>query len=379
MACLNICSHKAITIKEDECGFLYPDIDEDKCVNCGLCHKQCPVNNEQGGRYPIMCYAATLRDNVDLKLSASGGAATAFMRHVVKKGGVVYGCDGHDVFHVRHTRIISIEEVESLRGSKYVQSYIGDVFSQVKEDLKAGKMVLFSGLPCQVAGLKTFLRVDYKQLITIDLVCHGVPSQKMLTDNIHLYTRKENSTKIDVAFRRKTVANKEYNTRLKSARIEFGWFCRISQTREIQRKFHQDPYMLGFLSCLTFRPCCYSCRYASSSRVADITLGDFWGIGDDAGMPIGKGVSACLINTERGRDFFNMASQEMNVVCRDPVEAIVGNGQLQRPSNKHRQCDLFQNLYPKIGLKQAIHKCLWAEKVKLLYVQPIMEFIRKII
>lgn len=187
-ACYNTCKHGAIKMMPDGCGFIYPMIDNDECINCGLCKRSCPVNEKTLLLYPQSCYAATLKSDADLYASASGGAATAFMRTVISDGGVVYGCTGEDVYNVHHVRIDSLSDIDRLRGSKYVQSQIGDAYIKVKKDLKEEKPVLFIGTPCQIAGLQAFLRKDYTNLITVDLVCHGVPSQKMLNENIHYYT-----------------------------------------------------------------------------------------------------------------------------------------------------------------------------------------------
>ena len=340
-ACYNACRHQAINMTENELGHVYPQIDEDKCVGCNLCQMSCPVVNKPLLRYPNFCFAVALLKDEDLKFSASGGASTALMRAVINENGIVYGCTGEDVFHVHHIRVDSLQDIERLRGSKYVQSEIGLIYKSVLADLNSDKTVLFTGTPCQVAGLKSFLRKDYPKLITSDLVCHGVPSQKMLTENIHYYTSESDGKNIKVSFRRKKCGS-GVNTKLNSGRIEFGWFLRNQPYPDVNRKFYDDSYMFGFLQCLTFRDSCYTCRYATSARCSDITLADFWGLGDDANYEKGKGVSLCLINTERGQSLFDKVRDKVNAQERDVVEAIIGNGQLQKPSDKNNAHALFK-------------------------------------
>lgn len=376
-ACYNLCSHSAIEMKEDACGFFYPTINQDLCVDCGLCTQRCPANNHPNLHYPIKCYATVLPNDEDLKRSASGGASTAFMRYVIIGGGVAYGACGNNIFNVHHVRMDSIEDIERSRGSKYVQSCIGDTYKYVKQDLLNGKQVVFTGTPCQVAGLQSFLHKDYDNLVTVDLVCHGVPSQKMLNENISYYTGEKEGEGIKVAFRRKRKPRRDF-AKLNPARIEYGWFLQ-NQPYSIAKRWYEDSYMFAFISCLSFRESCYSCRYATGCRISDITISDFWGIGSDTPFDKGKGVSACLINTEKGVSFFQEASCATNVMERTVVEAINGNGQLQHPSNRPSTQTMFRSLYPTIGLKKAVNRCLRKEKIKVVIVKPLASAIKTII
>ncbi len=360
-ACMNACNNNAITMQEDSCGFIYPQIDKTKCVDCGLCAKICPANSSLVLNYPQKCYAAVLEDKNDLKNSSSGGAATAFARNIIKQGGVVYGCCGDDITVVSHIRIDNINDVDRLRGSKYVQSNINFVLRSVLDDLKNDRRVLFIGTPCQIAGLKSFLHKDYENLIAVDLVCHGVPSQKMLNDNIASYT--SNTKNIQLSFRKKI-----------NSKIEYGWYLNDNNGVNIEKQWYNDSYMLGFISCLTFRYNCCFCRYANSSRISDITLSDFWCIGSDSRMKIGDGVSSCLVNTEKGNLFFDTLKTELKFVERDVVESINGNGQLQRPSSMSPNYFLFQELYPKIGFEMAVKKSLRGYKIKMFMKQYFYQF-----
>ena len=355
-ACMNACNAGAITMVADECGYVYPEIDGSLCVDCSLCAKVCPANVPPRQVYPLECHAVAVSDPAGLLSCASGGVATELSRYVVDAGGVVYGCSGADMRDVHHERVDTAEGLEPLKGSKYVQSRIGMVYRSVRQDLQAGRQVLFIGTPCQVAGLYGFLRhKDYPNLLTADLVCHGVPSQKMLSDNISYYCSKPGE-EVAVQFRRKEKASPKCDA---PWRIAFGWFYKTIHMRAMRRvAYHKDPYMYGFLRALTFRRSCYGCRYACIARCADFTLGDFWGLGRNAGFNRGKGVSAVLVNTERAKDVWRSASAGCDSVGRDVVEALKGNGQLQRPSRMHRNYAEFVALYPKRGLKYAVGRCL---------------------
>lgn len=366
LACYNVCHNKAIKLEKDSCGFVYPQIDQSICIDCGMCVKVCHVNNNVLLSYPINCYAAIVKENSELKTCASGGIATELSRYIINKGGVVYGCTGTNIRDVRHIRISSIKDLAVLKGSKYVQSNIGTIYKDIKNDLKNNIPVMFIGTPCQVAGLKCYLKkVEYEHLITIDIVCHGVPSQKMLDDNVNLYT-KNSDENIKVEFREKTKKG-----------IKYGWYYKFSNeflTRKI--KYYKDPYMFGFLKALTFRNSCYMCRYATVSRCGDITLFDFWGLGEDAGFNINDGVSAVFVNTKKASEIWMQVSQNVKSVKREVVEAQKGNGQLQCPSRKHKNYDKFILLYPQIGFEKAVKNCMKTDLVKI-FINSMLLYIKK--
>lgn len=354
-ACYNACGHSAILMKPDECGYIYPFIDNNKCVECGVCKKVCPVNNPRQLLYPISCFAATVNSENELLSCASGGVATILGESIIKLGGVVYGCDGSNIRNVHHSRKLTIESLNKLKGSKYVQSNIGDIYKLLKKDVISGKPVLFIGTPCQVAGLGNYLHSEkYPNLYTVDLVCHGVPSQKMLNDNINNYTNEEN---ISVSFRKKNVNGK----------IKYGWYLRSEKNKiksAVNISYRKDPYLLGFLSCLTIRENCTRCRYACIARCSDITLSDFWGLSDTSKFEKGKGVSNVLVNTEKGMQLWNNSREVAKWEERTIVEALSGNGQLQTPSAKNGMHDQFVKLYPIIGFKNAVKRCSYKYLIK---------------
>lgn len=353
MACLNICPTSAIEMKENEIGFLHPSINQNTCIDCGRCEKVCPVNHPLKQKYPLKGYATMQLDEDDLKKSSSGGVATELIRKAIQEGGVAYGASSKDVYRVQHLRINQLEDVDLLRGSKYVQSRIDETFKSVKADLSARVPVIFTGTPCQIAGLKSFLRKDYDYLLTVDLVCHGVPSQKLLTESIRSYTTEADGTKLKLAFREKRRRKKD-----NKSYIQFGFFLHLGKKRLCNKQIVDNPYIYGFLRSLFFRDCCYTCPYAKSERVSDITIADFWGLGKDSGLEHGKGVSLCLVNTEKGQEWFEKISTKMLVTERSIEEGIRGNNQLQHPSYPPAQYEVFKQLYPKVGLKKATYRSL---------------------
>lgn len=348
-ACINICGQKAISMQPDSLGFLYPQIDASLCVDCGLCVKVCPVNHPPKAVYPAQVYAVQSADMADLMSSTSGGAASVFSQYMISQGGVVYGCSGSDITHICHKRIENHSDLHQLKGSKYVQSNIGSVFQQVRSDLKSGRKVLFIGTPCQVAGLKNFLRKDYENLITVDLVCHGVPSQQLLLDEIQ-------RNKIDVhndsiAFRRKGESVKD---------LKYGIYVKRDNYLVYAKDYPRGHYIMGFMTGLFLRNSCYSCHWASPNRCSDITIGDFWGLGNlyNAKMDKGRGMSEVLLNTKKGISYFEVCKKFCYFENRNLQEAIDGNGRFKHPSERHPLYYQFQQLYTKKGFTESCRKCL---------------------
>ena len=191
---MNVCPKDAITlVEQDPLGHIYPLIDSTKCIDCHLCEKTCPANHPKDLHTPIAAYAAVSRDYDDLMTSSSGGASSVMATAIIKQGGVVYGCVQENYRDIRHQRIHSLTDVHKLKGSKYVQSNINYIFKDVLADLKRGVPVLFSGTPCQIAGLRAYLRKDYENLYLVDLVCHGVPSQQLLQENVESMLKRKDS------------------------------------------------------------------------------------------------------------------------------------------------------------------------------------------
>lgn len=282
-ACANVCNHKAITMIADEEGFLQPHINQEICIECGLCVKSCPIISLQTEFNPFKenQTAYALISNQDRKISSSGGAFSVFARYVLSKGGSVYGAMMDDKFDVCHIRAIDIEGVAKIRGSKYVQSNLKDSYRTVKADLKAGMMVLFTGTPCQVAGLYAYLgkKTNQTLLITLDLVCHGVPSQGYF---------KSYLKKLETATGKKLKA-------FRFRKLDSWSIVPAIQFAETERwtnlEQEKNAFMTAFFDKSIFRECCYQCTYSNMNRVGTFTIADYWGIGAQ-GVPFKKNVSA---------------------------------------------------------------------------------------
>jgi len=358
-ACYNICPKKAIDMVEDECGYIYPIINPN-CIDCGLCKKVCPNFKEKSFENPKRCYAMHALDKDIHKSSTSGGAATLFSKYIIENGGVVYGAAYSNDMSLHHIRVNKVENLKKLQGSKYVHSYIDDKYKMALEDLKNNLLVLFIGTPCQIDGLKSFLKKDYANLLTIDLICHGVPGQKLLRDEIGLHTDIDKVSHI--SFRDKDGRN-------------FKVFD-INNKEIFNAANNDNYYYFAFLHGLIFRENCFSCPYAKMERVSDITIGDFWGLGKQKQFNHSKsdGISVLLVNNDKGQKMVNDCNELMFFEEREVLEAVEGNSNLQKVSPRHKKRDKFLKEYPIYGYKVAIKSSLGftllkekeKEKVKLI-------------
>lgn len=345
-ACYNICPKHAISMREDAYGTLIPTIQQETCVDCRLCQRVCPALHESQFALPQQVYAAVAKDTEDYKASTSGGIATTFAKKMISDGGIVYGATAMDDLTVQHTRASTMEELERQRGSKYVQSAVGDSYRRVKQDLENEKPVLFVGTPCQVDGLLHFLGHKYEKLITVNLICHGVPSQRLLGE--HIQNILGDNAKGKYSFRDRE-----------------GYILTVKKYGQLvyKKKFYQDMYYSGFMRKLFFRPTCYTCKYAQKQRVGDITIGDFWGY--DKSKPFVAetpyGLSVVLLNTQAGKRYFEEVADRLLFQRRELDEAVTGNPQLRHPSQKHRNYEKFRRLYRKCGFQKAARKSLWID------------------
>lgn len=330
-ACESICPKQAITMITDENGFIYPNINREKCIKCNLCKKVCSYQNKLPSSSKKEVYVAISQDT-DISKSASGGVFSSFAKAIIQSGGVVYGSAmlyENEKLHVKHIKVTSESDLHHLKGSKYVYSSLQGVFSDVLTTLNTGKTVLFSGTPCQVAGLKGFLQKDYSNLYTIDLICHGVPSEQLFQQYIS-FEEKKNKTKI---------------TNLKFRDKSQGWKLYASMTFDNNKTIHFEPeessYYQLFFNSYTYRENCYSCPYASEHRPGDITIGDYWCIElvhpsllvENGGeLNHEKGVSCMIINNNKGTELLSIHGFNIKVWASSYEYASKYNRQLTSPS-----------------------------------------------
>lgn len=287
-------------------GFAYPYIDESLCVHCGLCYRVCPTLHPKAPREPLSVYAAKAKDDVLRMESSSGGVFSLLARHIISNGGIVYGAAirGTDL-SVCHCSAENEEELSWLRGSKYVQSDVGDTYSCVRSQLEAGRKVLFSGTPCQVAALGNFLARDYENLVRVEVICHAAPSplawRKFLEKRAVEFEKGCDSARpeavIDkrISFRRKNCGWKKYSLSLSFVNGE-----------EYLRDLHTDVFLRGFLADLYNRPSCHMCSVRDLRSGADITLGDYWNVHRlFPQMDDDTGTSVILVNSDRGAALVN--------------------------------------------------------------------------
>lgn len=314
-ACYNICPKECITMESDNEGFWYPNIDKNKCINCNLCEKVCPIiNKPNSSLYEKKSYAV-FNKNEKIRLeSSSGGIFSLLAEYVINNHGSVYGAVFDEDFNVKHIKINSLQDIELLRGSKYVQSRINDIFKSIKFDLKNNKIVLFTGTPCQVAGLQSFLQKKYNNLILMDIVCHGVPSPLVWQQYIDELKQNYKQDIKSIYFRDKSTGWKTYSIKFLFDKDEYKNFG------------FKDIYMKGFLNDIYLRPSCYNCNFKGIERISDITVADFWGIenilpkiDDD------KGTSLIVIHSEKGKQLFDELSETMIFNEVDLNEAIKYN------------------------------------------------------
>ena len=293
-ACAEKCAVGAMSMRSDEYGFLYPYIDKAKCTSCGACAKACPLLKDiaPANVWP-KCFIAKSKDIDSLMQSSSGGMFTEFARKVMAMGGVVFGCVMHGGRAI-HVKAEDMSGVSQMQGSKYVQSEMGECFKDCKKELDRGRQVLFSGTPCQIAGLLSYLGKDYSNLLTVGLICHGVASPKSLSNYIEEEGHQRKTKVISIEFRNKIANPGEssvvVNFQGGSAKIESTW---------------RNVYMRAFLLALSYRNSCFACRFRSGRSGADIVIGDFWGIEKvSPEFPSKNGVSAVLIYTDKGMSAF---------------------------------------------------------------------------
>ena len=316
-------------------GHLFPFVDHSSCVGCGACERICPSLHPLPLRPIVTAYASWSKDEHDYKTATSGGIATALSKAIIRNGGVVYGCAMLPDVEVKHIRVDRLEDLEKLKSSKYVQSSLVEAIPALKKDIAEGKQVLFIGTPCQVAAVKALYRTQPESLFLVDLICHGVPSAKMLKDFVRKLVPDRVCT--NVTFRKG------------NAYILQLWDNdSLAYALPLRSPQYRNYYLGAFMDGYTFRDSCYHCPFAGSDRVGDITLGDFWGLG--AYAPVDHmpdhpyGCSVVLPITENGVRLLAEIESSIELYQRDKQEAIEGNTQLQRPVRMNKRIRFFRQV-----------------------------------
>lgn len=330
-ACKSACPVNAIYMKEDNEGFWYPFIDEEKCIKCNLCEKVCPIGKTNTVK-PEFVYAAKNKD-VDVRMKSTSGAIfTAIAEYVFSNNGVVFGCEMDEEKKVFTSCAKNLEELVKHRGAKYVQSDGRESFKETKEHLENGRLVLYTGTPCQIAGLKRFLHKDYENLILCDLVCHSVPSQKALKKYIEYLEVKHKESVKKISFRDKTNSSWDKS----SITIEF-----ISGAVHSENVY-ENIYIKGFNKGLFSRPACSECSFKNFANCADITIADYWGIEDvDKTFFDKAGVSLLIVNNKKGRYVFEKIEKKIDYIETSIEEAIVKNPHIEVPMKEHKDRKVF--------------------------------------
>ena len=336
-ACRDICQKQSITMRPDALDALHPVIDESLCVDCGLCEKTCPNNREISYRYPQKVWAAWSNDNEVRRASASGGIAFELYRYWIKKGGVATGVV-YDREDGCHFILISKEsDILPTQNSKYTFSDTDGIYKVVKQKLQAGVNVLFIGVPCQIAGLYGFLKKDYENLTTVDIICHGMPPAAYLKQHVEYIEQRKNEYTSALCFR-----DPKYST------YTFTFTLKNSADKEFYNKkvLARDNYQLGYHRALIYRENCYSCNYARKERISDLTIGDFSGLGRFAPFEHDRhNVSCVLQNTAKGATLLFELKTALSLYERPAREAFDVEKQLKAPSVKHCGRPVFEQVY----------------------------------
>lgn len=362
-ACVSICPKNAILMHESLLGSVYPVINNELCIKCGLCKKVCNFKNKNHYSSNHKAYAAATKCNEILMGSTSGGIFTTIAKKFIEDGGYVSGAVYDEEYNVIHIVTRQKDDLIRMQGSKYVQSSTHEVYKKIKELLIKGKKVLFSGTPCQVDGLYGFLMKKYDNLITIDIVCHGVPSNKLFKDYL-AFTNKHNYKIKEFKFRDKN-----------SGWGKIGSITYSYNNKDITKKIHagNSEYYYLFENSSSFRDSCYSCKYSSLRRPADITIGDFWGIDSvnyeflkDKKLNLKKGISLIITNTDKGEKILENSSNFIFLYESTIKDVTQYNFNLNAPTVRPLQRSIISKLYEEDfnQLSQYISKGMGKEKMK---------------
>lgn len=380
-ACYNICPKNAIEMKEDEEGFLYPEVDQDKCIHCNLCDKVCPIiNKKEITESETTAFVAYNKNDEIRNKSAAGGIFSALGEKIIDMGGVVFGAYFNEDFEVLHGCTDKKEDLKKFSGSKYVQSVIGDSYRIAKKFLEDGRYVLFSGTPCQIAGLKRYLGKDYDRLYLVDIVCKGVPSPKVVRAYKKHQEKKYHSKINYMSYREKT-----YGATSSTMSLKF-------ENGKKYNEGHESDFILGcFLKGLLSRPSCYKCQFKTLHRISDITLGDVWNVEKlDKDFCNKNGNTALLVHTDKGKELImdtnSLFSKQENLedvlrvnanskpsMITETAELPEERAEFFNDLNTKDFSDVIKKYYPK-----TINKEIKSTLKKILFKLGLLEKIKKV-
>jgi coenzyme F420-reducing hydrogenase beta subunit len=345
-ACASVCPCNAITMLEKTNGFQYPEVNQYLCVHCGKCIKVCPCLSKNSIRASLpRVYAAKNLDDIVRQSSSSGGIFSIFAEEMLAGNGIIYGCELIDGKVAEHIRCEDINSLRKIRGSKYIQSSLQNSFAKVKLDLLANHNVLFVGTPCQVAGVKSFIG-DNQRLLTVELLCHGVPSPGVYRKYIHEMEELFKSKVTDVFFRKKMDSWRNYVVCVEFLNGKFSY-----------ETFKDNPFMVAFLDNLCLRPSCYNCQFKNGTSGADFTLGDFWGIENICpALDDDKGTSIVLVHSQKGLEFFAKCASKMNYCETDFEKSLIGNPTYFHSVLEPKMRGYFMKNYSRISIRKLVRK-----------------------
>lgn len=374
-ACFGICPVKSISMRPDEEGFLVPEVEQKRCIQCELCTRICPVLNKPKLSEPFAAFAMQRVNSDETLKSSSGGAGAVMAEKILEEGGIAYGCIMTDSLTVKHKRAVKNSELKKFAGSKYVQSDFTEIYEHLREDCDSGKNVIAIGTPCEIAAVRAFLKKEYDNLILVDLICHGTPSPWLFKEYLEWLSKKFKSSINTYLFRDKSV---------------WGWSTSYkfkTETKTVTGAAMVDPYYSAFELGETYRESCYQCVYAQKARAGDITIGDYWGVEKahtDSKLVRKDGISAILINTEKGKEFYQKILPQITSVPTDIENVIRGNSSLYKPAYRPEIRKVFYKRVKEKGFSWAdLHLRLkiryYIERAKMLISPEMRKIIKKLL
>lgn len=374
--CWDVCPVNCISFKEDKEGFFYPSVDESICISCSKCQRTCPEINPSFYEKADMASAAYANSEEARKAGSSGGVFGLLAQEVLSAGGHVYGAAFDDNLKLVHRCATNVDELVPLMKSKYLQSNTSGSFVEVLKDVRSGRITLFAGTPCQCNAIRNAVGTKNDNLITVEVVCHGVPSQNLFDKTIAWIESKYSCRVRSFSFRSK------YKNALHPQ--AFSYEClKNGKLKTVNGLHYQNPFYFGFQKYITLRPSCYRCKWARPERSADITLGDFWGIEKYIpSLDAKTGISQVIVNTEKGKKFFVTLEKKGLIWHEDfPIEvAIENNGCLKSPTRLKPERELLFKALESESFDEVVNRHLKSKRqwiFDLYYGMP--GFLRRIV